>query len=294
MEQRLPVRFLRVVRTGRLTPHMVRITFGGPDLADFVLDGPDQQVKLYFPRPGRNAPLLPAVQEADGDVMRWYEAYSAIPEGERPWMRSYTVRGHDPARATIDVDFVLHDDAGPATRWARSASPGDTLGMYGPSAYFSRPVVLGRTDWMLMAGDEAALPAIGTLLEALPRGARAVAYIEVAEASDEQALATDGDVTVHWLHRDPARAGHGERLIEAVRSADFAPGSVCAWLGGEAGAVRALRRHLVDERGIGKREIDFAGYWRRSLTQDDAPTPEDLAEAQERLADAQTQGQSGG
>ncbi|MBT2511287.1 siderophore-interacting protein [Streptomyces sp. ISL-98] len=293
----LPVRLVNVTRTERITPHMQRITFGGDSLADFVHDAtPDQQVKLYFPRAGQTVPCLPEPAE-DGDVMRWYYAFAAIPADERPWQRSYTLRAYDPQHCTIDIDFVLHGDgdgdgggddadAGPATRWARTARPGDTLGMFGPSAYFARPVPLGTTDWTLLAGDETALPAIGTLIEALPEGARAVAYVEVGGPADEQRFESRGDVTVHWLHRGTAPAGHSDVLVEAVRGAEFPAGSVFAWLAGESGAVRALRRHLVDERGIGKRSVDFTGCWRLRLTQDDAPTAEDLAEAQERLADA--------
>ncbi|WP_405679227.1 siderophore-interacting protein [Streptomyces sp. NBC_01511] len=296
----LPVRTVEVSAVQRLSPHMVRVTFGGPALADFSYDAPDQQVKLYFPKPGQTAPRLPA-PGADGDVMRWYGAFQAIPEDERPWMRGYTIRAYDPARGTIDIDFVLHDgargngngngseggaaDEGPATRWARSAGPGDVLGMFGPSAYFAEPVPLGTTDWMLLAGDESALPAIGTIIEALPAGTRAVAYVEVWDAAEEQRFASAGDVTVHWLHRRAAAAGDGPPLVAAVRAAEFPTGSVFAWLGGEAGAVRALRRHLVGERGLDKRAIQFSGYWRGGLTQDDAPTRADLAEARERSAD---------
>ncbi|MFD3520197.1 siderophore-interacting protein [Streptomyces sp. NPDC058653] len=289
----LPVRTVEVTAVRRLSPHMVRVTFGGPAPADLTHDGPDQQVKLYFPKPGQVSPVLPE-PGADGDVMRWYGAFQAIPEDERPWTRSYTIRAHDPARGTVDIDFVLHgedDDKGdgggegpgPATRWARSARAGDVLGMFGPSAYFAEPVPLGTTDWMLLAGDESALPAIGTIVEALPEGARAVAYVEVWDAAEEQRLESAGEVTVHWLHR-AASAGDGSPLVEAVRAAVFPAGSVFAWLGGEAGAVRALRRHLVGERGLDRRAVHFTGYWRRSLTQDDAPTEEDLAEARERLA----------
>ncbi|MES4905570.1 MULTISPECIES: siderophore-interacting protein [unclassified Streptomyces] len=297
MQQSLPVRFIQVTEVQRITPRMARVTFGGDDLADFVCDAPDQQVKLYFPRPGQSAPILPE-PGADGDVMRWYQAYQAIPEDERPWMRSYTIRAHHPRRRALDIDFVLHGDgdgvgvgdgsgeAGPATRWARAAEPGDTLGMFGPSAAFARPVPLGGADWTLLAGDESALPAIGTLIEALPEGARAVAYIEVADAAEEQRFTTAGEVEVHWLHRGGRPAGPGGPLLDAVRSAVFPPGSVFAWLAGEAGAVRSLRRHLVDERGIDRRSVDFTGYWRLKLTQDDAPTEEDLAEARERVADA--------
>ncbi|MGP3951942.1 siderophore-interacting protein [Streptomyces sp. 7N604] len=309
MEQPLPVRLIQVTEVKRVTPRMARITFGGDDLADFGLDGPDQQVKLYFPKPGQAVPRLPEAG-TDGDVMRWYEAFSAIPEDERPWMRSYTIRAHHPQHRTIDIDFVLHRDAGggPATRWAGAAAAGDTLGMFGPSAMFARPIPLGTTDWLLLAGDEAALPAMSTLIEALPEGARAVAWIEVADAAEEQRFETAGELTVHWLHRgtDPAGQGHthnqslghahsqahrhahGQALVEAVRAAEFpsGSGSVFAWLAGEAGTVRALRRHMVNDRGIDKRSIDFTGYWRLKLTQDDAPTPDDLADARELLARA--------
>ncbi|MEU3184098.1 siderophore-interacting protein [Streptomyces sp. NPDC006923] len=303
----LPVRLVEVIAVTRITPHMGRITFGGPDLADFAADGPDQQVKLYFPRPGQTVPRLPGAGR-DGDVTRWYRAFRAIPEEERPWARSYTIRSHDASRGTIDIDFVLHGQdetdgetrktreaggagagPGPATRWARSASPGAVLGMFGPSAYFAAPVPVGTTDWMLLAGDEAALPAIGTLVEALPGGARAVAYVEVLDAAEEQRFETAGEVTVHWLHRGTAPAGHSP-LVAAVRDAVFPEGSVLAWLGGEAGVVRALRRHLVDERGLGRGSVSFTGYWRLALTQDDAPTEADLAEARERLAEARSTG----
>ncbi|MEV6397905.1 siderophore-interacting protein [Streptomyces sp. NPDC051907] len=291
-DPRLPVRFVQVTGVARLTPHMARVSFGGPDLAGFALDGPAQQVKLYFPRPGQSAPRLPAPGDAtEADVMRWYTAFQAIPEDERPWTRSYTVRAHRPEQTEIDVDFVLHDKGGPATRWAAAARPGDTLGMYGPSAYFAEPFALDAADWLLLAGDESALPAIGALLEALPEGARAVAYIEIPEAADEQrfgpSFGARNEATVHWLHRDAAGAGHGELLVEAVRAALLPAGAGAAWLGGEAGAVRELRRHLLDARGLERRAVHFCGHWRRALTQDDAPTPEDLAEARERLADAQ-------
>ncbi|WP_394298781.1 siderophore-interacting protein [Allosalinactinospora lopnorensis] len=34
------------------------------------------------------------------------------------------MRAHHPRRTMIDIDFVLHGDAGPATRWARPPTPG--------------------------------------------------------------------------------------------------------------------------------------------------------------------------
>ncbi|UQA96883.1 siderophore-interacting protein [Streptomyces halobius] len=293
----VPVALIQVTDVRRITPRMARITFSGDGLDDFPT-WPDQQLKLCFPKPGQTVPRLPD-ESTDGDVMRWYQAFLAIPEDERPWMRSYTVRSYDPDRQRITVDFVLHGtsataagaETGPATRWAASASVGDTLARYGPAAVYARPLPLDTADWLLLVGDETALPAIGSLVESLPPGARAMAYIEVADAAEEQHFTTLADVTVHWVHRDGLAAGHGDALLSAVReAAPFPSGSVFAWLAGEAGMVRGLRRHLVGERGMDKRQIDFTGYWRRKLTQDDAPTEEDLAEAEERIAAAEKAG----
>ncbi|MEV6878601.1 siderophore-interacting protein [Amycolatopsis sp. NPDC051128] len=260
---------LEVTAVRRVTPRTVRVTFTGDGLGELE-PWPDQQLKLLFPPPGRPVRL----PSPDDDVMRWYQAFLAIPEDERPVMRSYTVRDRDPARAAIDVDFVLHDASrhdGPATGWARSAAPGDVLGRYGPDATYRRPVPIAGT--VVIAGDETAVPAAATLLSEVDN---ALVFLEVPDAAEEQPLPGE----VRWLHRDGAP--HGKKLLEAVRGASFGPASA-AWLAGEAGMVRSLRRHLVGERGLDKRVIEFTGYWRRELTQDDAPTSEDLADAREKL-----------
>ncbi|MGW6918982.1 siderophore-interacting protein [Kitasatospora sp. NPDC054939] len=282
----LPVSFIQVTDVVRITPQMVRVTFDADTLEDTVGTTPDQQVKLCFPRPGQSVPVLPEQSE---DATGWYHAFLAIPEDERPWMRSFTVRRRRPGSSLLDIDFVLHGDAGPATAWAGRARPGDQLGMVGPSAIYARPATADEPAGgvLLLAGDETALPAVATLVEALPAGARAVAYLEVADAAEEQALATDADLTVHWLHRDGTPPGHSDLLPQALRAAEFPEGIARAWIAGESGVVRALRRHLVADRGLDKRAVEFSGYWRVKLTQDDAPTAEDLAEAQERLAEYQ-------
>ncbi|WP_290057627.1 siderophore-interacting protein [Amycolatopsis solani] len=255
---------LEVTAVHRPTPRTVRVTFTGEGLGELPA-WPDQQLKLLVPPPGRPV-RLPA---AGGDVLRWYQAYLEIPEAERPVMRSYTVR--DRGRDTIDVEFVLHPGAvGPATEWARSAAPGQVLGRYGPDEAYRRPVP--TADTVLLAGDETALPAIATLLSEVDN---ALVFVEVADAAEEQALPN-----VRWVHRDGAE--HGAKLVESVREAVWPQGQVAAWLAGEASTVRALRRHLVG-RGIDKSAIEFTGYWRRKLTQDDAPTPDDLADAREKL-----------
>jgi NADPH-dependent ferric siderophore reductase len=269
---------LHVVDTAEVTPHMRRITFGGDGLTGFTPVAPDQQLKLFFARDG-GVPEVPE-PEPDGDVMRWYQRYLAVPEPVRPWMRTYTVRRHDARRRQLEIDFVLHaDNEGPASRFAARARAGDVVGMYGPSvSHFRRP---GGHAWRLLVGDETALPAIGATLESLPAGERAVVYAEVADAGEEQRFTSAADVEVHWLHRGTRPPGGSTQLLDVVRTAELPDGPAYAWVAGEASAVRAVRRHLVGERAVARRAVAFAGYWRLQLSQDDAPTAEEVAEQDE-------------
>ena len=194
-------------------------------------------------------------------------------------MRTYSIRRHRPAAREVDVDFVLHGGdghEGPAARWAADARPGDVVGLYGPSVSHLRTP--GRHDWTLFAGDETALPAIGAWLESLGPGERAVVVAGVAGPEEEQPLESAADVTVVWRHRDGVPAGQSAALADGVRELDFPDGVPFAWVAGEASAVRTVRRHLVGERGLDRRAVAFAGYWRLRLTQDDAPTADEVAD----------------
>lgn len=51
-----------------------------------------------------------------------------------------------------------------------------------------------------------------------------------------------------------------EILWEVPEEVATAP--LYAWLAGEAGVIRTLRRHLVAERGLDRRAVAFMGYWR--------------------------------
>ncbi|WP_188298453.1 siderophore-interacting protein, partial [Streptomyces sp. CBMA156] len=133
----LPVTFAEVVEVRRITPRTTRITFAADELPDTVGTAPDQQLKLCFPRPGQREPVLPARQD---DPMGWYRAYLAVPEAERPLLRSFTLRHRRPGSRLVEIDFVLHGSTGPAAAWALRAAPGDRLGMVGPSALYAPPV----------------------------------------------------------------------------------------------------------------------------------------------------------
>jgi NADPH-dependent ferric siderophore reductase len=258
-----------VVRNTPITRNASRITLVGSDLAHFVAGAPDQRVKLFVPRAGRSAP--PVAREG----LTWREAWERIPEPERPYQRTYTVRAHRSQPREIDIDFALHAQGGPASRWARSARPGDTIDLLGPTGernggYSFAPPAGSR---LLLAGDHAALPAIGSIVESLPRDAQGHVFVEVATAADRQHLAAPPGVRLNWLHPRPGeRAPTDNPLLAAVRDTDLPRDRGYAWIAGEAGRIRALRRHLKDERGMDRHAIASMGYWRVGHTEDTAHT----------------------
>ena len=246
----------QVTQVRRLTPHMARISLAGDGLSRLTVACPDAYVKLFFPRPGQERPVLPEMARDS-----WYQSYLAMPDDVRPPMRTYTVRAH--RGAEVDIDFVLHGDTGPASRWALGAQPGDTIALLGTGGLHTVPA---GTDWQLLIGDETAVPAIGAILERLAPGTVAHVYVEVDDPAEQQQFTTLGDVQVHWVHRQSRP--HGERLLNAVRLARLPGGTPYGWISGEAAMVKYARRHLVGDRGFAKSAITFTGYWRRGVTHD--------------------------
>ncbi|PHQ48539.1 NADPH-dependent ferric siderophore reductase [Streptomyces cinnamoneus] len=244
----------RVLRTERLTPHMVRVVLGGEALADFGAgEHTDHYVKLLFPLEDVTYP-----EPFDIEAVR-----RDMPRDQWPRTRTYTVRSFDREARELAVDFVIHGDEGLAGPWAARVRPGEEVLFLGPGgAYAPDPAA----DWHLLVGDESALPAIAASLERVPEGALVHAFVEVADAGEEQKLQLPAGVEVTWLHR--ADRPVGAALVEAVRSLDFPAGDVHAFVHGEAGFVKELRRHLRMERELPRERLSISGYWRRGHDED--------------------------
>ncbi|MER6380875.1 siderophore-interacting protein [Streptomyces sp. NPDC001250] len=271
-----PFRFfaLQVVRTRRLGPSLVRLTFGGAELRDFHSDGRDQSLSLFLPHPGQPEPVVP-LELGDG----WWQGWRELPDDIRAVMRSYTLRalrrdalGHT---TEIDIDFVLHGVepgtsavAGPASRWASRATPGDRVLLLGPALADNRAIRFRPpedTDLVVLWGDETAVPAATSILESLPAGTRVHAWLEVPRAGDIQDIATDADAEITWRVRHDG----APMAVDAVRAARLPLAErPYVWIAGESGQVKALRRHFVGERGVDRRRVTFVGYWRQGMTEE--------------------------
>ncbi|MEU7551966.1 siderophore-interacting protein [Streptomyces sp. NPDC044571] len=289
---------LEVVRTLRVGHSFLRVTFGGESLADFRSGGYDQSLSLFLPPPHREHTRLPSTDEDT-----WFAAWRAMPDEERPVMRSYTVReqrGTGTDTVELDIDFVRHGtgtsaaDAAdsPASSWAGRALPGHRIQAIGPAVAQNKSVRFqppAGTDALVMYADETALPAAAAILERLPEGRRVTAWFEVPHADDRLALRTPADADITWIVREEgAGRERTERLLEVVRAAELpAAEAPYAWVAGEAGTIRAVRRHLVKERSLDRRAVRFTGYWRLGASEEEllaeayagrAPSEEPTAE----------------
>ncbi|WP_431969755.1 siderophore-interacting protein [Nocardia sp. bgisy134] len=227
---------LTVLRTEWLTPHLIRVHFGGPGFTAFrPSEFTDSYVKFIFPRDGVDV------------------------------LRTYTVRSVDVDAGTLAADFVFHGSEGIAGPWAASVQPGETIDAYGPGgAYAPR----ADADWHLLAGDEAALPAIAAALEAMPADAVGHAFVEVSGPEDELKLDKPEGVEFTWLHRGARPAG--ELLAETVRATPWREGHVQVFIHGEAQSVmHDLRRYIRRERQVpAEWAASISGYWRRGRTEE--------------------------
>lgn len=261
----VPFRFfdLHVLRTEQVGPGMVRVTFGGEDLKALVSDGRDQRLKLFLAHEGQDAPVVPI--EAGED---WFGAWTAMDANERAVMRTYTVRDARRDPDEMDIDFAMHGDTGPASRWARRARAGDRVIVIGPSAPdnggadFQPPA---GSEWVLIAADETALPAVEGILRWLPADLPARVWLSVAHEGDKRELPSAAQVDVRWFVRD----GGADPLPAAIEGAELSEDTAYAWIAGEASMVRAVRRNLVRDRGFDRKTVTFTGYWRRGATDDD-------------------------
>jgi NADPH-dependent ferric siderophore reductase len=247
-----PQAVLTVQGRSWISPTMVRITAGGDGMAalrgnDFT----DKYVKMFFADP-----RLRLIPPYDLAALR-----ESLPPELLPVTRTYTVRSFDPDRRSLAIDFVVHGSDGVAAPWAATADPGETLTLSGAGgAYAPDPA----DDWHLFVGDESAVPAISSALEALPANARGIAYLEVH--GDAPDIPAPAGVRVVRLHREAPGRTPG-LLADAITGGDWLPGRVGVFAHGERESMKAVRAALK-ERDLGCGRRSLSGYWAHGRTED--------------------------
>lgn len=267
---------VQVVRTERLSPHWMRITLGGGDIAQFTPMGFDQWFRIFLPLGGdEGLERIPA----KANKIFGYLKYLRIPDGMRPVMRNYTVRAYraegDSGGPEIDVDFVIHGSgpsAGPASRWANAAEPGESVVLIDEGLGFNPE---RGTERVVLVADETAAPAVAGICASLPATATGLALIEAPSDDDVLDFDAPAGVEVRWIVR-PEATKPGTLALAALAAADLPASPFHAFIAGEQSLPTTARRDLV-ARGVDKGAISFVGYWRVGAA---SPTPKSQTAAE--------------
>lgn len=236
-----------VVGTTDRGPRLTTVTLRGPALVGFSVEAPAASVRLLLPR-----------TDADGrlEIPEWNGNEFRFADGVRPPIRTLTPLRTDPSSGSVEVEVVRHGH-GALAGWAGTAAEGDQVALAGPGAGYAVP---DGADRFLVVGDESALPAIGQVLDALPRPAAVEVVVEVAAPEGRIALPHHPGATVRWCDLPPG-APPGAAMFAAVAALDV-PADVAVWAAGEAAAVHRLRKLLLDERGVARSRAVIRGYWK--------------------------------
>ncbi|MEI5101108.1 siderophore-interacting protein [Streptomyces sp. PmtG] len=189
-------------------------------------------------------------------VRLWFD------DAGKPHQRAYTLVDPDPDAGTFSLEFALHD--GPASEWARKAEAGDTIDATVQGTGFETPQP--APSRLLVMGDPASLPAVNSLLDAMP-GIPATLWFETQHASDrELPLRVDPELhEVHWIERGAQDGGLVEQAKAGLATAvDDASGAsdVYAWITCDTTTTRALAAYVRKELALPKSRVHALGYWR--------------------------------
>ncbi len=217
-----------VTDTKLLTPNMRRITVEGEALGSFEVPMPAQWLKIVLPKE------VGKVQES----------------------RAYTIRRFYPGWRTMEIDFVLHGDTGPASSWVQRVEIGDVVHLGSPrGGYRINPFAC----WRLLAGDETALPAIASILDVLPDDDKPTwVVVEVPTTADIQSLHCYGATKALWNARDSSHPV-GRLLSKALDGLSLPSGPGEIFLAGEATVVRMMKQLLTLR--VPQAGLQAKGYW---------------------------------
>lgn len=216
-----------VVETSRIAPNCLRLTMSAPTLFDDLLLAPTAWLRFWFPDPAGS---------------------------DTEFQRAYTIVRADPDSGEFDVDVVLHEPAGPACQWAAQAEPGMTIPVMSlGSSKFDIPDELPAG--FLLIGDPASIPAINSILAALPPDVDVEVYLERHDSTDDLIpLADHPRRRLHWVDRTGETS-----LAAAIEDRDWS--NWYAWAGPEAGSLKHLRKRLRDAFGFPKADLHAQAYW---------------------------------
>lgn len=293
---------VEVARVQRLSPHFRRVTFTGDDLFDFGTAGLDQRVKVVLPLPEVGFAAFPdsddwysAWRELPAELRNPFRTYTV--RAVRPEAREVDIDfvGHGdggPASAWAatavpgdEIVLIGPDERSPGRSVGIDWRPGDVETLLLAGDETAAPAISAILESLPADARGVALievPSVEDRLEVRAPAGVDVHWLPRADAGSGHGSrlvpAVRDWVVRHLSARDRAAAAlatDADAALAAAEQADLPDtplwdvpegqsldGDCYAWLAGEASAITTLRRFLVREAGLDRRQVAFMGYWR--------------------------------
>ncbi|MGZ9810784.1 siderophore-interacting protein [Pseudoroseicyclus sp. H15] len=231
--------FADVVDVRELNRSYLRLTLEG-DMAPFAAGG--LHFRMFRQQPGIAAPVWPRMS-ARGTV-DWPKGPGA------PFCPAYTAR-HVYADAGVMMVDIFRHEGGPTVDWCLSRPIGERVGLS-----FSGKDDTPVEPWLMMAGDETAVPALLRMLEQARPDQRGEVLLLAGDESAVQEVQTASQIEARWLIR-----GKGESLTEAAAGLRGPKGETHYWFAASKAEARQMRAHFRQTLGVAREHMYCAAYW---------------------------------
>ncbi|OBG72625.1 ABC transporter ATP-binding protein/permease [Mycobacterium sp. E3305] len=227
-------------------------SFGARDHTATVLE--TVQIAPHFVRVRMASPTL--FEDVDAEPAAWLRFWFPDPDGSNTeFQRAYTISEADAPNGRFAVDVVLHEPAGPASKWARTVEPGATIAVMALMGSSRFDVPPEQPAGYLLIGDSASIPGMNGIIGVVPNEVPIEMYLEQHDDHDVLIpIAPHPRLRVHWVARRDEKS-----LAAAIHNRDWS--NWYAWATPEATVLKHVRTRLRDDFGFPKSEIHAQAYW---------------------------------
>ncbi|OBI00507.1 ABC transporter ATP-binding protein/permease [Mycobacterium sp. E2733] len=227
-------------------------SFGARDHAATVVES--VQIAPHFVRVRMTSPTL--FEDVDAEPAAWLRFWFPDPDGSNAeFQRAYTISEADVPNGRFAVDIVLHEPAGPASKWARTVRPGATIAVMALMGSSRFDVPDEQPAGYLLIGDSASIPGMNGIIGVVPDDVPIEMYLEQHDDNDVLIpIARHPRLHVHWVARRDERS-----LAAAIDNRDWS--NWYAWATPEATVLKHVRTRLRDEFGFPKSVVHAQAYW---------------------------------
>jgi ATP-binding cassette, subfamily B, bacterial IrtA/YbtP len=226
--------------------------FGARDHTATVLES--VPIAPHFLRIRMVSPTL--FEDAEAEPAAWLRFWFPDPDGsDTEFQRAYTISEADAATGRFAVDVVLHEPAGPASKWARTVAPGTTIAVMSLMGSSRFDVPEEQPAGYLLLGDSASIPGMNGIIGTVPDDVPIEMYLEQHDDNDALIpIAAHPRLRVQWVRRRDEQT-----LANAIESRDWS--NWYAWATPEATSLKHVRKRLRDAFGFPKSEVHAQAYW---------------------------------